>query len=305
MTGVSALDRRDTVDGFAIGAMIAITFVWGLSNILTKIANTGYNPVFVTFSRSALGVILVLGWCAWRGIPLFRRDGTLWPGLLAGLLFAIQFLLLFIALEFTSVARAVLLGNTMPFWVLIGAHFVLGEKMDARKFIGIALAFAGVFVIFADRLSVPGPDAWIGDLMNLAAGAVWACITFVIKGTRLSEAAAEKVLCYQLGVSALVSLCVMPFAGPVVREAGMAASLAILAQAVFVVAITYILWFWMMRRYPAASLSSFVFLVPSFGVLQGAIFLGEPLSPLIFLSLALIAAGIVIVNRPRRGVPAA
>ena len=304
MTAVPAFERRETVGGVAIATMIGLTFTWGLSNILTKIAIAGYNPVFVTLTRSALAAILVLGWCAFRGIPLFRRDGTLVPGLIVGGLFSIQFLLLFIGLEFTSVARAVLLANTMPFWVLIGAHFFLGEKMDGKKLAGIALAFVGVLVLFRDRLSVPGPDAWIGDLMNLAAGAVWAAITFVIKGTRLSDAVPEKVLCYQLGVSAAVSLCVLPFAGPVFRDPGMAANLAIVVQAVFVACISYIVWFWMVRRYPAASLSSFVFLVPSFGVFQGAIFLGEPLSPWVFLSLGLIAAGILIVNRPSRTVPA-
>lgn len=305
MTIASPIGRRDAIDGIAVVIMIGLTFTWGLSNIFTKIAIAGYNPVFVTWSRSTLAAILLVAWCACRGIPLFRRDGTLVPGLVVGCLFSVQFLLLFIGLEFTSVARAVLLANTMPFWVLIGAHFFLGEKMDTKKLAGIVLAFVGVLVLFRDRLSVPGPDAWIGDLMNLAAGAVWAAITFVIRGKRLSGAAAEKILFYQLGVSAAVSLCVLPFAGPIFRNPGMAANLAIVVQAVFVACVSYIVWFWMLRRYPAASLSSFIFLVPCFGVFQGVIFLGEPLSPWIFLSLGLIAAGILIVNRPSRAVPPA
>jgi drug/metabolite transporter (DMT)-like permease len=60
------------------------------------------------------------------------------------------------------------------------------------------------------------------------------------------------------------------------------------------------LWFWLLTRYPASSLSSFAFLSPVFGVLCGALFLGEPLTIRIFLALALIAAGLIIVNRPAR-----
>ncbi|MGO4841320.1 EamA family transporter, partial [Rhizobiaceae sp. 2RAB30] len=131
--------------------------------------------------------------------------GTLWPGLVAGVLFGLQFVLIFVGLEFTSVARSVLLANSMPFFVLIGGHFVLGEQMDARKFVGLVLAFAGVAVIFGDRLSLPSADAWIGDLMSLAAGALWAATTLVIKKSRLRDASSEKVLVYQLGISIILS----------------------------------------------------------------------------------------------------
>ena len=64
--------------------------------------------------------------------------------------------------------------------------------------------------------------------------------------------------------------------------------------------ITYVVWFWLMRRYPAAGLSSFAFLTPVFGVLCGGLLLDEPLTIRIFLALALIGAGLIIVNRPQR-----
>ena len=54
--------------------------------------------------------------------------------------------------------------NTMPFWVLIGAHFLLGEHMSLAKFGGLALAFAGVVLVFSDKLSLPSPSAIIGDV---------------------------------------------------------------------------------------------------------------------------------------------
>ena len=296
----TTFDRRDAVDGFAGAVMIGLTFAWGLNGVAAKIANTGFDPVFLTVARSVMATALVYSWCAWRGVALLGRDGTLGAGVLAGALFGFEFLLIFSGLEYTSVARSALLVNTMPFWVLIGAHFLLGERMDGIKLGGLALAFAGVAVIFSDRLSVPGPDAWIGDLMSLGAGALWAATTLVIKGSKLSSTAPEKVLLYQLAVSAVIMLPLLLVAGPVLRDVTVLATGALVFQAVFVVAFTYLVWFWLVRRYPASGLSSFAFLTPAFSVLMGGLILGEPLSMRLFLALAMIAIGIIIVNRPRR-----
>lgn len=298
-----ALERRNALDPFAVAMMICLTFTWGFSNIATKVANTGFNPIFVGIARSSIAVVLIILWSRWRRIPLFANDGTLWPGLVAGVLFGLQFVLIFVGLEFTSVARSVLLANSMPFFVLIGGHFVLGEQMDARKFVGLVLAFAGVAVIFGDRLSLPSADAWIGDLMSLAAGALWAATTLVIKKSRLRDASSEKVLVYQLGISIFLSILLLPLAGPIVREPSSLAVAAIVFQAVFITTVAFLAWFGMIRQYPAASLSSFIFLTPVFGVLQGNILLGEPLSAYLFLSLGLIAAGLIVVNKPRQAVP--
>ncbi|MDN2580332.1 DMT family transporter [Aquibium sp. ELW1220] len=295
-------ERRAAVDGAAVGLMLFLTFAWGLNGVAAKLSNQGFDPVFVTIVRSAIGAACVFAWCGWRGISLFDRDGTLAGGLAAGALFGIEFALIFTGLDYTTVARGALMVNTMPFWVLIGAHFLLGERMSLAKVGGTLLAFCGVALVFSDKLSLPGPEAIIGDLMSLAAGMAWAATIIVIKTTRLSTARAEKTLLYQLAVAPLVTLPLLLFTGPVLRDVGLVPIVSILFQGIFIVAFTYLLWFWLMRRYPAAGLSSFAFLTPAFGVLAGGILLDEPLSLRIFLALGLIGVGIVIVNRPVRKV---
>lgn len=300
MSGAATLDRRDNIDTAAVALLLLLTFSWGLNGVAGKVANTGYNPIFLTVARSAIAAVLVYAWCRFRGIALFERDGTLWPGILAGLLFGGEFALIFMGLDHTSVARSALMVNTMPFWVLIGAHFMLGERMSLAKFAGLLLAFVGVVVVFSDGLSLPGPDALKGDLMSLGAGILWAATMIVIKGTKLGRASAEKMLLYQLAVSAVVVLPLIPLAGPILREVSALSTGALLFQAIYVVAFTYILWFWMMRRYPAAGLASFAFLTPVFGVFLGGLLLDEPLTAKLFLALTLIVAGLIIVNRPPR-----
>lgn len=301
----SAFDRRDAIDAFATVMMVALTFSWGLNQVAVKLSNVGYNPVFTVLVRSAIACVLVYLWCRYRRIALFERDGTLLAGIVAGVLFGAEFALIFAGLDYTTAARGVLMVNTMPFWVLIGAHFMLGERLTMQKMAGVLLAFVGVALVFFDKLSLPGPMAIWGDLMCLAAGVLWGLTTLVIKGSRLAHVSAEKTLLYQLVVSAIFVAPFIPAAGPILREVDLLSTLSLLFQAVFIVAFTYVLWFWLVRTYPASGLSSFAFLTPAFGVLLGGLILGEPLSLTLFAALALIAVGLVIVNRPRRTIPPA
>lgn len=293
------LDRRDAIDVAAAGFMLLLTFSWGVNWVAAKLSNEGFNPILLTLARSTLSAVLVFAWCRYRGIRLFDRDGTLPAGLLVGLLFAGEFFCIFIGLDYTTAARSTLMVNTMPFWVLIGAHFMLGERMSAGRFVGLALAFGGVALIFSDKLSLPGPSAIYGDVLSVMGGVLWGATTIVIKKSRLATAGPEKLLLYQLVVSAVVALPLLPFAGPLVRDVSALSVGALLFQSVYIVTVTYLLWFWLVRRYPAAGLSAFAFLTPVFGVLCGGLLLNEPLSMRIFVAMALIGAGLVVVNRPQ------
>jgi drug/metabolite transporter (DMT)-like permease len=280
--------------------MVGLTFSWGLNYVAAKISYAGYDPVFLSVARSVIGGLCVFAWCRWRGIELFARDGTLLAGLAVGVLFGIEFLCLYVGLEHTTVARNTLLVNTMPFWMLVGAHFLLGEPISLRKFVGLLLAFAGLVAVFSDQLSGRGEGSLFGDVLSLGSGFFWAATNIVIKRSRLIQSSAEKLLLYQLAGAAVVGLLVMPFSGASVRDFALMPTLALLFQAVYVVAFTYVLWFWLLGRYPASSLSSFAFLTPAFGVLCGGLFLGVSLTPRIAVALVLIAAGLIVVNRPPR-----
>jgi drug/metabolite transporter (DMT)-like permease len=287
-------------DGLAIALVMFIMFTWGLNQVAIKIGNRGFNPMLMAAGRAALGGLCVFLWCYWKRIPLFGRDGTLKPGILAGLLFGVEFVLIFLAMELTSVGRVTLMMNVMPFWVAIGSHFLLGERMSMRAFIGMCVAFLGVFVVFSDHISRPGPNAVYGDLLALISGMLWGMTTLVIKRSKLASAAPEKTLLYQLAVAALVPLPFMSLSGPLIRDPDMLSVLSFLFQSMFVVAVTYPLWFWMVRRYPASKLSNFAFLTPAFGVLLSGLLLNEPLGWKIFAALGLIGLGLIIINRPAK-----
>ncbi|TIW65578.1 MAG: DMT family transporter, partial [Mesorhizobium sp.] len=267
MTTATEMGRRDAVDMAAATIMVGLTFSWGLNYVAAKVSYAGYDPVFVSIARSILGGLCVLGWCRLRGIKLFRPDGTLVAGVVVGVLFGVEFLCLYIGLEYTTVARNTLLVNTMPFWVLIGSHFLLGERINARKLGGLVLAFCGLAAVFSEGIVAGNNATLTGDLLSLGSGILWAMTSIVIKRSKLVDTSAEKLLLYQLAGAAVVGLLVMPFAGAPIRAVTALPTLALLFQSFYIVAFTYVLWFWLLTRYPAAGLSSFAFLSPAFGVL--------------------------------------
>jgi drug/metabolite transporter (DMT)-like permease len=252
--------------------------------------------------RSIGGTALVLLWSRLRDVQLLGRDGTLGWGLLSGLLFAVEFLLIYAGLALTAASRAVLFLYTTPFFVAVGAHFLLrGDRLTRAKLVGLAAAFAGLLVAVADGLRLPVSGHLLGDLMSLAAAALWAATTLLMKGSPLRRAAPEKMLVCQLGVSALI----LPAVSLLLGEPGFVRPsplvlLSLTYQVVVVAFASYIAWFWLVSRYAASRLAAFSFLTPVFGVAFGGLLLGEPVGPALLLAVALIAAGIYLVNRPVR-----
>lgn len=300
MSVASLQVRSDRLDRVAVLLMIFLTMVWGLNAVAGKIAVAGFNPVFLSFLRAVLAIAAVYAWCRYRKIRLFTRDGSLVSGCMVGLLFGFEFLLIYRGLDLTSASRANLMINTMPLFTLIGAHYILDERASWTKYGAMVIAFVGVFIVFFDNLSKPGPDAVLGDLLCILAGAVWAATALAIRSTRVGASVPEKVLLYQLVGAAIVALPLLPLQEELVRAPGMIEWGALAFQSFFVVAFTYVLWFWLMGRYPLGSLAAFTFLSPVFGVLAAWLLLGEPLTENLLIGTALIVVGIMIINNPHR-----
>ena len=125
--------------------------IWGLQQVAIKSTNAALPPVFQAGLRSAIAAVLVWGWARSRGTPLFRDDGTLGAGLLAGVLFAGEFVCIFLGLTLTSASRMAVFLYTAPCFTALGLHwFVDGERMRRIQWFGIVVAFAGMALAFAD-----------------------------------------------------------------------------------------------------------------------------------------------------------
>jgi drug/metabolite transporter (DMT)-like permease len=297
------LNSNRVLDLTAVVILVVLCASWAFQQVSIKIANDGVSPILQSGIRSAGATVLLGIWMVVRRKPILERDGTLWWGIAAGLLFAGEFLLIYWGLEFTHASRAVIFLYVSPFVVALGAQlFVPGERLQRIQVVGLCCAFAGIALAFRDSLSLPTPRMLIGDVMLVGAAVLWGATTVLVKASPLSRIEPGKTLLYQLAVSAVVLL----LGSLVMNEPGVVRMTPLIAgclvyQTVWVAFITYLAWFWLIRRYPASRLASFTFLTPLFGVLAGGVLLNEPITNLLLLSLVLVSTGIYLVNRPGAG----
>jgi drug/metabolite transporter (DMT)-like permease len=274
---------------------------WGFNNVAIKLAIHDIPPLTQSAARSVIAALLVGAWSRARGIPLFKRDGTLGAGVLAGALFALEFLLIYRGLVWTTATRGVLFLYLAPFFVVIGSRWLVpGDHFHVSQWLGLLLSFIGIVIAFG--LPTPAADSRqvFGDLMLVGGAAAWAATTLTIKASALNRISAEKTLLYQLVVSApLLGLGALVFGEQMTTAPSAVALGAFAYQTIYVVSITFTIWFVLVVRYSAARLSVFTFLTPLFGVAAGHLVLGEPLTPAFALAVALVAAGLLLVNRPR------
>jgi len=299
----NGLTQKNRIDFTAMAILVVICASWGLQQVAIKVANQGVPPILQAGMRSAGSTFLLWIWMSAQRQPILERDGTLWWGIAAGLLFTAEFVLIYWGLEFTIASRATIFINIAPFVVALGAQlFIPDEQLRMIQIVGLCSAFTGIVVAFSESASYATYRILIGDGMLAVAAVFWGATTVLIKAGPLSTIRPGKTLLYQLAVSAIV----LPLVALVKGESGIvrmtpviAASLAY--QTVWVAFITFLAWFWLVRNYPASRLVSFNFLTPIFGVIAGGVILNEPISSRLLLTLVLVGTGIYLVNRPVPG----
>jgi drug/metabolite transporter (DMT)-like permease len=295
--------EHQTLDLTAMTILLVLCVSWGLQQVAIKVANRGISPLFQAGIRSVGATAFIWIWMAVRRETLMERDGTLWWGMAAGLLFSAEFILIYWGLDYTHASRAVIFLYMSPFVVALGAQiFIPGEHLRTIQVVGLCCAFVGIVVAFRESLSYPTYRMLIGDGMLVVAAVLWGATTVLIKASPLARIRPSKTLLYQLAVSAVV----LPLGSLVKNEPGIVLMTPLIVgslvyQTVWVAFITYLAWFWLIRHYPPSRLASFTFLTPLFGVIAGGVLLNEPITGSLVLALVLVGLGIFLVNRPDAG----
>jgi len=288
---------RQPLDAQAIALMLLLCLVWGLGQVAVKLAVEGVSLVTQAAIRSAIATVLLVAWARWRNIPLFGRDGTLGIGIVVGLMFGGEFVFIFLGLAWTDAARMVVFIYLSPCFAAVGlAWFIPGERLGARQWAGIAVAFCGLALAFADGIT-SSRSTLLGDAFGVLGGLLWAATTVVIRATKLSVISASKALFYQLGVSAvMLAALAMAMGEPGVTRLTPVVIASLFYQSVIIAFASFLIWFWLLKRYLAARLSVFAFLTPLFGVAAGVLILREPITAVFAGAALLVGAGIYLVN---------
>jgi drug/metabolite transporter (DMT)-like permease len=284
----------------AVALMLMLCLSWGFNQIAVKLVLPDVPPMLQALIRSvgALPVLLVIGW--FRGVKFFERDGSLWPGVIAGVIFGIEFVLIYRGLLLTSASRAAVFLYTAPFFVALGSYVFLGERLRALQWGGLGLSFAGVALAIGVPQANVDTNVLIGDLLIVAGGALWATTTLIVKATALIRAPAEKGLGYQVAVSIPILAFAAWISGETITHVPGTLSLSLLAyQAFWVVGLTFMLWFGLVKTYSASKLSAFTFITPLFGVVAAYFIMHDTLTIAFGVAALLVIAGLYLVNRPQ------
>ena len=283
----------------AVAVMLMLCLSWGFNQIAVKLALPDIPPMLQATIRSAGALPVLLLIARMRGATIFKRDGTLPAGLFAGVLFGIEFVLIYRGLLFTSASRGVVFIYTAPFFVAFGSYLFLGERLRASQWGGLALCFTGVALVIGVPQANVDAKVLLGDLMIVGGAALWAATTLIVKTTPLLTAPAEKALGYQVAVSIPILALAAWFWGETLTRVPGSLALSLMAyQAIWVVGTTYLLWVALVKTYSASKLSAFTFITPLFGVVASYFIMHDALTLAFGAAALLVIAGLYLVNRP-------
>lgn len=294
------MSERRALDSKAAGIMFVLCIIWGLQQVILKMAAPDISAVMQIALRSGLSALMVYPMIKLAdGVSLWSRD-YLAAGVLVGVLFASEFFLVAQALRFTSASHTVVLLYTAPIFVALGLHWKLpSERLSVLQWSGIALAFFGIIIAFlfhpAGSAAASSTALW-GDILALLAGILWAATTIAVRLTKLAEAPATQTLFYQLLIAFLLLFPLAFAMGQASIHWTAFAIGSLLFHTIIVSFASYLIWFWLLKEYLASRLGVFSFLTPLFGVLFGVILLNEKIELNFIVGTILVTLGIMVVS---------
>jgi drug/metabolite transporter (DMT)-like permease len=291
------MEEKRAIDGFGATALIGFAAMLAFNQVVIKVTGGGFGPVFQAGLRSVLGILVLLIWIRLRNVPLAPLpDGARLWGLVAGFLFTFEFTCLFISIDIGSVSRASIMLYSMPVWLALAGHLLLpGERLSGIRGLGLLLAMAGVVLALFER---PGETSTLlADSLGLMAAFAWAGLALTVRLTPLSQVPPVTQLMFQLVVSAIVLLAISPLFGPLLRDLQPIHFAGLAFQAICIASLGFMFWFWLLTIYRANAVASFSFLSPVLAVVMGWALLGEQIGVQVWVALALVAAGVFLINR--------
>jgi len=304
MTSTAQTTHTAATRPLELGAAAVVVFLclcWGFNQVAVKLALPDIPPFTQAWIRSAGAALIIWVYARSRGISLDLRGETLKAGLLVGFLFGWEFIFIYRSLLYTTASRATLFIYVAPFVVVLGAHFLVpNDRFRWSQWAGLLMSFAGLLLAFGLPTPSANSNQLFGDLLALGGGITWGLTTLVVKSSSLAYVAPEKTLQYQLVISVpMLALCALLFGEAITQVPGSVALTSLAYQTIWVVSLTFLVWFTMVSRYSASRLSSFTFLTPLFGVFAGYLVLDDPITPAFAGAVALVIGGLILVNRPK------
>jgi drug/metabolite transporter (DMT)-like permease len=279
-------------------AFVIVCTVWGSTWMTIKIGLESIPPFFAAGVRFVIAAVLLFLIIRLRGVAL-PFDRNAWRVYLAlGIPgYAIPFALVYWGQQYIPSALSSILFAAFPFWVAMFSHVLLTDaKLDFYKIGGIVVGFAGLLVIFARDVHWSGIEGLWGMCAVLLSTALGGFSLVVVKkyGMSISPFSLNFVA---MGMTAilLLGLSVMVEKGAdVVWNTPAIAS--VLYLAVISSVLTFVVYFWLLKKVEAVYLSLTTFVSPIIAILLGATFMGERMATTVYIGAGLVLSGILFAN---------
>ncbi len=303
-----AIPVRRPLDLRAAALVLLLCVVWGFQQVALKGVAANAAPVMQLALRFGGASVFFGLWVLWREGRGAFSDGTLPSGLLLGCMFSLEFILAGEALLHTTAAHSVVFLYTAPIFTALGLQYLPEERLNPWQWVGIGIAFCGIVLAFLGFGGRSIAELITGDALALLGGVSWGFSTIVLRRGRVGTAATAKTVLYQVATATLVLGAFAAATGQSAIEWSPLMLMSIVFQTAVIAIASYLVWFWLLRRYLTSRLMLLSLLTPLFGVLFGAWFLDDPIDARFALGAALVLAGVVVVNlrrlKPSRSAPA-
>ncbi len=284
----------------AFAALFILTLIWGYNWVVMKLAVQYASPFQFAALRTFLGAIMLFIVLFFTKRPLALKE---FPTMLAlGLLQTCGFTgLLIWALVEGGAGKTAVLSYTMPFWVMLFAWPMLGEKVQGWQWLAVAFALFGIVLIF-DPLHIKS-DAF-SMLLALFSGISWAISAIVSK--KLHQRAPHLDLLNITAWPTLLGSLPIIFIALIVPAPPIQWTNTFMLTIVYSIflsgSLAWVLWLYALQRLPAGVASMTSMLAPVIGVISAWIQLGEQpgnveLAGMLFVALALVIISLVTMKK--------
>ena len=294
--------RPNPPTGATYAKLVAVPAIWGGTFIAGRILALALPAAVGALLRYVVAVTALLVAAHWLegGLPrLTRRQllGTVLLGATGILAYNLFFLG---ALARLPASRTSLIIALNPVVTIAVASLLLGERMSARRWLGVAVALVGVWIVVSrgDVLGSIGGAVGIGELLMFGGVCSWAAYTLI--GRRVLEGLsplAATTYASLWGTAMLATVAAPELRGLAVADLSGPVVLSVLYLGALGTAVAFVWYYQAVQRLGAARTVIFNNLVPVFGASFGVLLLGEPLLPSMLLGGAIAVAGVMLVSR--------
>jgi drug/metabolite transporter (DMT)-like permease len=299
---VARLSAAFSAPRFAYLFALLPPLFWSGNFLIARVMRDDIPPIQMSFWRWVAAFLILLPFALpqWRERRAQIRKELPFLCLLGAVGILAFNCFVYAALHTTTVVNASLINTLMPVMTFVLALVVLREKLRAVQILGVAVAFAGAVVIIGrgdlTGLAVLAPNR--GDLLVMAGLTFWAIYTVLIRW-RPTRLPLRVFLAVTMGLGAAFHLPLVAWEIP--SQGGVAVSVATVAAilyfAIFASALSYLIWNKAVAVIGPGRTGMYMYLMPFFGAVLGVWLLDEDFFLYHLAGIALILAGIALVNR--------